>query len=263
MVHGRGRAAGLYRAHGGTPGGQVVRRVIDAGSGVRAPWGGFSMIGGGWLEPVPWLEATRAWLLGQAAWSPEAIEEADVEVGAEHVVWKGVRARHLVFCHGLAAAGSGYFPGLPFRPASGDVLEVTLAGGAPAAVWNSGGKWLAPREDGTCLCGATYGFGEWVARPRPEGAVEIRRFLDGLLAGGYEVTGHRAGVRPILHQSRPVAGFHPDFPRVGMLNGLGSKGVLTAPWAASQLVDAMISGNALDPELDLAKFPRWAGRPKQ
>jgi glycine/D-amino acid oxidase-like deaminating enzyme len=221
------------------------------------------MTGGGWLEPVSWLEATRDWLRGQGSWSPQAIEEGDVEAGGDYVVWNGVRARHLVFCHGLAASGSRFFPGLPFRPASGDVLEVRLAGGGPKVVWNSGGKWLAPREDGTCLCGATYGFGEWVARPRPEGSAEIRRFLDGLLADGYEVTGHRAGVRPILHQSRPLAGFHQDFPRVGMLNGLGSKGVLTAPWAAAQLVEFIVSGKALDPELELAKFPRWAGRPNR
>ena len=170
----------------------------------------------------------------------------------------GVSPRGDYLAHGLAAAQSRLFAGLPFRPALGEVMEVRFPGQRPAGVWNQGGKWIAPRgDDGTFLCGATYGFGEWQARVRPEGVAELRGFLDHLLRAPVELREARAGVRPILSQSRPVGGFHPDHPAVGLLNGLGSKGVLTAPWAAGQLVKAICYGEALDPELDLACFHRW------
>jgi glycine/D-amino acid oxidase-like deaminating enzyme len=68
-------------------------------------------------------------------------------------------------------------------------------------------------------------------------------------------------VRPILHQSRPVAGFSPENPRVGILNGLGSKGVLTAPWAAAEMVAHIRDGKALDPELDPTRLQRIHRRP--
>lgn len=224
---------------------------------LNVPAGGFAMAGGGWLDVPLWLDSVRRRFRDDGQWIESAVDEADIEVGPDAVRWHGLTARRVVFCHGLAAGRSSrFFPGLPFRPASGEVLEVVLANGSPPVVWNSGGKWLAPRRDGTCLCGATYGFGAWEGVPTIAGRVELSRFLDGILREGYEIIGHRAGVRPILQQSRPVAGFLPDCPVVGLLNGLGSKGVLTAPWAAGALVAAIQTGATPDPELDPARLHR-------
>jgi glycine/D-amino acid oxidase-like deaminating enzyme len=46
---------------------------------------------------------------------------------------------------------------------------------------------------------------------------------------------------------------HPAHPRVAFLNGLGSKGSLRSPWLARHLVEHLLDGGALDPELDLQR----------
>lgn len=225
--------------------------------GLKTAHGGFRMVGGGWLDVPAWLDAIRADAIRRDRWLPEAINEEVIENDGDHIGVGDLRARFVIFCTGIAAATHRrFFPGLPFRPAGGEVLEVRLAGDAPDAVWNRGGKWVAPRPDGACLVGATYAFGTSTWEPTKGGRSELSAFLVDLGCAEAEIIGHRAGIRPILQQSRPVAGFSPENPRVGILNGLGSKGVLTAPWAAAELVARLRDGKPLDPELDPARLQR-------
>ena len=230
--------------------------------GLKTPHGGFRMLGGGWLDVPMWLDAIRAGWTERDRWLARAITEQELEPEDDRVRVGDLRARFVVFCTGLAAAGQRrYFPDLPFRPAGGEVLEIRSAGNHPEAVWNRAGKWVAPRPDGTSLVGATYAFGASECEPSPAGRNELLAFLSELGIAEPEVIGHRAGVRPILHQSRPVAGFSPENRRVGILNGLGSKGVLTAPWAAAELVAHIRDGKPLDAELEPARLQRIHRRP--
>jgi glycine/D-amino acid oxidase-like deaminating enzyme len=230
--------------------------------GLNTAHGGFRMIGGGWLDVPAWLDAIRAEWIRRERWFPQKVGEEDLELETDAIRVGDLRARYVIFCTGLAAmANHRFFPDLPFRPAGGEVLEIRMENPGPDAVWNRAGKWLAPRPDGRCLVGATYAFGATECDPSAEGRAELTAFLAELGITNPEVVGHRAGVRPILHQSRPVAGFSQENPRVGILNGLGSKGVLTAPWAAAEMVAHIRDGKALDPELDPTRLQRIHRRP--
>ncbi|MFM7182503.1 MAG: NAD(P)/FAD-dependent oxidoreductase [Verrucomicrobiales bacterium] len=224
---------------------------------LNTPQGGFRMFGGGWLDVPAWLDAVRADHVRRDRWLPQSVTEDDLEAEGDLIRMGDLRARFVIFCTGLAArTNRRYFPNLPFRPAGGEVLEIRFNSPTPKAVWNQAGQWVAPRHDGTCLVGATYAFGATEWNPTSAGSAELTAFLAELGVDGVEIVGHRAGVRPILHQSRPVAGFAPENPRIGILNGLGSKGVLTAPWAAAELVAHIRDGKPLDAELDPARLQR-------
>jgi hypothetical protein len=42
--------------------------------------------------------------------------------------------------------------------------------------------------------------------------------------------------------------------RIGLINGLGSKGALWAPFLAQQWVDHLVAGRPFDPAVDVARF---------
>jgi glycine/D-amino acid oxidase-like deaminating enzyme len=62
-----------------------------------------------------------------------------------------------------------------------------------------------------------------------------------------EIVDHQAGVRPASRDRRPILGQN-------ILNGLGSRGVLLAPWCATHLVDHLLAGRPIDPEVNASRF---------
>jgi len=75
-----------------------------------------------------------------------------------------------------------------------------------------------------------------------------------LLARPFRVLDHRAGVRVNLPDKMPVVGVHPHEARLGLINGLGAKGVLLAPALARQWVGYLTQGTAFDPKFDVGRF---------
>ena len=74
--------------------------------------------------------------------------------------------------------------------------------------------------------------------------------LQRFMTAPYQVTGQRSGVRPTTPDQKPLMGAHHEIPNCWVLNGLGSKGSSLAPWCAELLVDAMLNGKPIAPELD-------------
>ena len=64
----------------------------------------------------------------------------------------------------------------------------------------------------------------------------------------------KAAFRPTIQDRRPVVGFHPEFSSIGILNGLGTKGVLLVPYCATQFSDMIMNNIQLDPEIDVKRF---------
>ena len=76
----------------------------------------------------------------------------------------------------------------------------------------------------------------------------------------FKIIDHQAAIRPANIERRPFAGFHPLNNRVGILNGMGTKGCSLAPFFAKQLVDNIIYNNFIDPEADLKRFSKILAR---
>jgi glycine oxidase len=87
---------------------------------------------------------------------------------------------------------------------------------------------------------------------------EIERSVRSFARFDFEVVGQAAGVRPVIRaDNRPVVGSHPLERRVAILNGLGSKGVLQAPFAARQLVAYLERGERIHPDFEVCRKSLW------
>jgi glycine/D-amino acid oxidase-like deaminating enzyme len=70
----------------------------------------------------------------------------------------------------------------------------------------------------------------------------------------FAVIDHRAAVRPATLERRPFIGFHPVHKKIGILNGLGTKGCSLSPFWASQFVEHFVNGLPLQPDVDILRF---------
>ncbi|QQL44833.1 NAD(P)/FAD-dependent oxidoreductase [Sulfuriroseicoccus oceanibius] len=227
------------------------------GAAVAAPFGGFVMKGGGWVDTAALLDVTRAELDARGRFVCGVLDERELEVREDGVVWNARRYDAVVFCQGAEGRNNALFAGhVAFRPAKGEFLtlglkETTLEN--LGSVVNRQGTWICPRGDGSARSGSTYDFECFDHEPTSGGRAAIVSKLEQFLESVPQVIGASAGVRPVIRQSQPVAGFHPGYGRrVGFFNGLGSKGCSVGPWAAGLMAESVVRGGALPDELDLA-----------
>jgi glycine/D-amino acid oxidase-like deaminating enzyme len=55
-------------------------------------------------------------------------------------------------------------------------------------------------------------------------------------------------------ERRPFVGLHPQNPRLGILNGMGTKGCSLAPYFARQLVRHLLYKEPIHPEASVSRF---------
>jgi len=116
--------------------------------------------------------------------------------------------------------------------------------------------WVLPVGPGAAWVGATHEPGVTEGTPTVAAREALTASMRSLLKTEFSVTGQRAGVRVHLPDKRPAAGRHPEQAGVGVVNGLGGKGVLWAPFLARQWREHLTHGTRFDPEIDVRRFAR-------
>jgi glycine/D-amino acid oxidase-like deaminating enzyme len=210
----------------------------------------------GYVDQALFVQSVRKYLqscesLVEASWSA-----SDFNRDAGWVQWKQFKASRIIFTQGFQNDANPFFRDLPFRHSKGEILELSGPKLDGLPVLNRG-KWLLPISPGRYRAGATYDLKNINQRVTDEGISEITKGLEALLDWEFEVTGSQAGVRPALHDFKPVVGKHPWYPELVIFNGLGSKGSLQAPLLAKELVDHLEDGTPLHPQADIERFRKY------
>lgn len=223
----------------------------------HAPFGAVGIVGGAWLDTAAFLAASQRHFEAMGCWLQGEVQPSTISPSATRMHWQGREFAAVVWCLGWEAVKQESLAWLPFRLAQGSVLEIEADLGGESRVVTRG-CWVAPGPQGRCRAGTTYDLAFAGRGPHePDEAVlghlhgRLRRML---LQRPYELRGVQTAVRPAMEGSGMAIGRWPQRPGHYIFNGLGSKGVLRAPWAAGHLLELMLEGRAVDPEVDLMRF---------
>ena len=156
-----------------------------------------------------------------------------------------------IYCEGVQGARNPFFEWVKFKPAKGEILTVKIPNLVEDRIIVRGNIWLLPLGNSIYRAGATYDWNANDIEPTQEARLMIEERLQKLINASYEVIDHVAAVRPIIDSRRTLIGLHPGNDKIGFFNGLGSKGVLTAPLLASNLADHICDSSPIDPEFDV------------
>ena len=236
-------------------------RLVDA-NWFDNPLGGFEMSQGGQLDVPQYLDASRKFFESEGSLLTNDLDVSrDLQIEQDGVVLPtlGVRGKTLVFCQGSEAINNPWLRDVQFKPAKGEILTLRIPGLAETRVVH-GSVWLAPFSGDLFKAGSTYDWKSLDTVPTEKGRNEILKELSSFLRTPFEIVAHEAGVRPIHRNQYPVLGRLPAEPRLACFNGLGSKGVLQAPFFADQMTRMLIEGRQVDSTVDLNKKTNWVSQ---
>ncbi len=209
--------------------------------------------GSGVVKRCAWLDVRRLLQAHRQRWM-EAGNLVERAVGAADVsgIEGGVRVHQstapmLVRCEGPRAQGDFLVP------VRGEGLTVRIEGlRLKNAVHR--GVFILPVGDDRYRVGSTFAWDNVWSGPTAEARRWLLDKLERIVSRPIEVEEHWAGVRPASRDRRPVLGRITTHEAI--MNGLGARGVLLAPWSAQHLAAHLFEKAVLDAEVDVRRFPQ-------
>ncbi len=181
-------------------------------------------------------------------------EELDFDLlDLENSKYKSIQFGKVIFCLGHEQVGERFFSELPLRRTKGELLRIKATDLKCENLLNRG-FFLVPDGNDEYLVGSTYNWKDHSFEPTEEARISILERLEKLYKGDYEVLEQTAGLRPTVKDRRPLIGIHPERENLGIFNGLGTKGVLLAPYWAYKFADHLEKGTSLSREVDIRRF---------
>lgn len=219
---------------------------------IRNDFGGLILKKCGYLNTVSFSQAVREHIKEKATLLDDDFKDDELIVETDSVHYQGCHAKKIIFCQGELALSGKFFSWLPIRPLKGETLTIKTNENI-SKIYNRG-VYIVPD---IWKVGATYQFQDATRAITKTALHELTEKLNELVAFPYKVIHQSWGMRPTMHDRRPVLGPHPVHQSVAIFNGLGTKGVSLAPYFSLVLAEWLENGTPLNKEVDIQRYKHY------
>lgn len=185
----------------------------------------------------------------------EKFEYEALEFSNDSIRYKDITASRIIFCEGIVGEQNPWFRLLPFALNKGEAVWVEIDELPRTHIFKKGFN-LVPWKDNIWWLGSTYLWEFPDDRPTPGFRQFADTWLKQTLKVPFRIVDHQAGIRPATLERRPFVGFHPQYPALGIFNGMGTKGCSLSPYFAQQLVEEISGRGMVLPEAGVQRFKR-------
>lgn len=232
---------------------KAVHTSLPESGEIHQEQGGIEIDKGGYVD-VPLLLATlRQYREKRGEMQSAHFDQQQLRILEDGVSYQQMKAQTIVFCEGFQGAANPYFSWLPFSLNKGELLDVEVALEGQQYIYNKG-VYVVGLSPDRWRVGATYNWRHVSETITPEGREELEKKLQALLKKPYRVLAQRAGIRPAVRDRRPLIGRHPAYGQLSIFNGMGSKGVMMAPYLAYHFEQHLAGKQELLPEVNILRY---------
>lgn len=223
-----------------------------AGKEVKQPFGA-GLVKAAWLDTAKFLQLAKYAIGESVSCLSETFDFQQLRIEQSSVCYQNMMAEKIIFCEGHLATKNPFFNFVPFRPVKGELLDVRLKGFHGSELINKD-IFMLPVENEVFRIGSTYDWSDLTEKTTLNGQQYLLAKLQQIVDLPVEIVAHKAGIRPAVADRRPVVGLHPVYPQLAILNGLGARGVMLAPYFGAYLVEVLLSRAQIDAEVDPKRF---------
>jgi glycine oxidase len=220
------------------------------------PYGSAEVSAAGNLDTRTFLNAFRNYFIQRQCILQDKFEYGDLGISEKGVSYRNHDADKLIFCEGYKTTLNPYFKWLPFKLTKGEVITIQLTGevSIPTEKVINKGVFVLPLGNNRYKVGATYEWQDLSEQPTEKGKLYLIEKLQKVIKIPFEIIAHEAGVRPTVLDRRPLIGLHPEHASIGIFNGMGTKGVMLAPYFAQQFSRFLDNKIALSDEVNCSRY---------
>ena len=223
---------------------------------LRAPFGYGLVRGVGRLAIPELLSRYQKQQLSNTHFLSEEFDYYALNVSQSGIGYKGIQANHIIFCEGAALRSNPFFNWLPLRGVQGDMVCIHAPKMDFTRIWKSR-IFVVPQGKDRFWIGASFNNRLQSPLPTEEGKQWVLKHLDRLIQVPYTLLDHQAQLRPSVTDRRPLIGTHPIHHQMHIFNGLGSRGVITAPAMGEYLYKALFENVALPNTISINRFKSY------
>jgi glycine/D-amino acid oxidase-like deaminating enzyme len=218
-----------------------------------SPFGNSEVNECGWLNVPLFRETAKNYFLQHGNFISESVEESEVQFHENGLRWKDMEFDKIILCTGIGVNKWKGLEDLDLIPNHGQVLDLHIEDLELDAIANFG-QFLLPYGNGKFRLGATYDWNEVPDVPTEEAREFLLAELKARLNKDIVVESHKTGYRPTTRDRRPILGFAKGNPSLGVFGGLGSKGVLLAPYFSNLFAAVLTEGVSIPKEVNTSRF---------
>lgn len=210
--------------------------------------------GSGYLDTKLFLDTAEKFFRKQNLIVDSVVSPEKINLKKENFEIAGFHSRKIVFCEGYHIISNPMFQFVQLKPVKGEVLSIYAPNLSEKFTLNKK-VFVLPIGDHRFKVGSTYDWNDITEQTTQQGKASIIERLDNLIDTEYSIENHWAGIRPTMADRRPVLGFHPENKNIAVFNGLGTKGVMLAPYFASVMLNVLtVPRYKLIPEISIERF---------
>ncbi len=220
---------------------------------VDAPFGFGEVLHAGRVDTETLISSYKKFLNKNDCLQEETFQYNKIQFEIDSIKYENWKAPHIVFAEGFGVKQNPYFKNIPLTGSKGEILTIK----APDLKIDYAIKssvFVIPLGNDLYNVGSTYDNEDKSNLPTEIAKEELISKVKTFIKCDFEVIGHVAGVRPTVKDRRPLVGRHSKHNNLYVLNGLGTRGVMIAPYVAKKLFQLIENNEELDAEIDIKRF---------
>lgn len=234
--------------------GAYVNRIIQPGQyqTVKNELGGVLLNYTGYLDIMKFISSVRSYINKKSYYYHAIFDYKKLKISNQKIIYGSIRSEKIIFCEGNHVRRNPYFSWLPMRPVKGELIYINIE--KPLDFIYNRKIFIIPFKDKLHKVGATYDWNNLDCEISLDAKKYFEEKLKAILNVNFKTERQLAGIRPATKDRRPFIGVHPENNRIGIFNGLGSKGVSLGPFYANQFIESLENGIEIDPEVNIKRY---------
>lgn len=232
----------------------MQHNIIDTElKGIKAPYGFGKLSGVGRVAGEMILQDYTNYLKDKGVFLCQTFDHSSLKINKNNVEYKTIEADHVVFSEGAYLYQNPFFNYLPMQEAKGEMLILEVPGLEIDFALKSS-VFMVPFGKNIFVVGATYNWDDRSFELTENGREELEEKIKRFLEIPYKILDYKVGIRPTVKDRRPLIGKHPKYPKLSVLNGLGTRGIIIAPTIAKKLFDHLEFDKPIMKEMHIDRF---------